>query len=246
MLIAIFSDIHGNREAFEACLDDAARLRADRTVLLGDYVGYGADPAWVVERVRGLVAAGAVALAGNHDRALDRGDEAMNPMAQAAIAWTRMRLEASHRAFLASLPLTAEDGERLYVHATAAAPESWDYVTGAAAAERSMRCTPARITLCGHTHVPALYHMAPDKPAVPFRPVTGIGIPLLKQRRWLGVVGAVGQPRDGDPAAAYALFQAETATLTTMRVPYDVETAARKILAAGLPARLAARLHEGR
>jgi diadenosine tetraphosphatase ApaH/serine/threonine PP2A family protein phosphatase len=246
MLIAIFSDIHGNREAFEACLDDAARLRVDRIVLLGDYVGYGADPAWVVERVRSLVAAGALALAGNHDRALDHGDEAMNPMAQAAIAWTRTQLEAAQRAFLAALPLPAEEGERLYVHATAAAPASWDYVTGAAAAERSMRCTPARITLCGHTHVPALYHMAPGKPAVPFRPVTGVGVPLLKQRRWLGVVGAVGQPRDGDPAAAYALLQAETATLTTMRVAYDVETAAGKIVDAGLPPRLAARLYEGR
>jgi diadenosine tetraphosphatase ApaH/serine/threonine PP2A family protein phosphatase len=246
MLIALLSDIHGNREALDACLAHAARMRVDRYVFLGDYVGYGVDPGYVVDAVRRLVAEGAVALKGNHDAAVEGSDRDMNGMARAAIAWTRGRLDPGQRAWLAGLPLAHEEGERLFVHASACDPGDWEYVTGPVQAERSLRRTRARVVFCGHVHVPALYHMAEDKPAIRFDPVPGQGVPLLLTRRWLGVMGAVGQPRDGDPAAAYSLLHHERSTLTLMRVPYDVEAASRKILEAGLPEPLATRLHAGR
>ncbi|MDQ4134631.1 MAG: metallophosphatase family protein [Pseudomonadota bacterium] len=246
MLIAILSDIHGNREALEACLEDAARRGAERFVFLGDFVGYGADPVWVVETARAAVAAGALALRGNHDEALLTGGGGMNALARAAIDWTRDQLGPEQLRFLADLPLAAEEDPYLFVHANAWAPGAWGYVTGPVEAERSLRCTAAQATFCGHTHVPALFQIAPDKPAVGFRPVSGCAVPLLRQRRWLAVVPAVGQPRDGDPDAGYALLDPEKGTVTFRRVTYDVEAAARKIVAAGLPPRLASRLLEGR
>src|SRR5690348_3215334 len=110
MLIALFADIHANRQAFSACLDAAGAAGAERIVLLGDYVGYGADPEWVLARVMGLVDDGAVAVLGNHDHAIGHPSERMNQAAQIAIDWTRRELSAPARAFLESLPLTAKDG----------------------------------------------------------------------------------------------------------------------------------------
>lgn len=246
MLIALLSDIHGNLEALEACLDHARRMRAERFVLLGDYVGYGADPGPVLEVVRELVRGGAPALLGNHDAAVEGSSQDMNRVAREAIAWTRAQLDAGQRAFLQSLPLTHREGDRLFVHANACHPAGWGYVTGPGEAERSLERTDARVVLCGHLHVPGLYHQVPGRPAQGFTPVAGEGVPLLPTRRWLAVLGAVGQPRDGNPAAAYALLHQERSTLTVMRVPYDVDRAARKVLDAGLPAVLAARLREGR
>ena len=246
MRIALMSDIHGNREAFEACLAHARRSQVQRIVFLGDYVGYGADPVWVVETVRARVAAGAVALLGNHDAAALGSDDDMNADARTAIRWTRTHLDGAACAFLAALPLTHRESERLYVHANAWAPIEWGYILGPVEAERSLRRTDARVTLCGHVHAPALYAMAPARPACGYTPVCGVDVPLLPTRRWLAVVGAVGQPRDGNPAACYALFDDARQTLTIIRVPYDVEAAAQKIEAAGLPPRLAARLRLGR
>ncbi len=246
MRIALMSDMHGNREAFEACLAHARRSAVDRMIFLGDYVGYGADPGWIVDTVRTEVARGAVALLGNHDAAALGDDDRMNADAQAAIRWTRGRLDADARAFLAGLPLGAREGDILYVHANAWAPGSWDYILDRFDAERSLERTDARVTLCGHVHVPALYAMAPGRPAQGHTPVPGVAVPLLPTRRWLAVIGAVGQPRDGNPAAAYALLDDARHALTTVRVPYDVEAAARKIADAGLPPRLAARLSLGR
>ena len=122
MLLAVFSDIHGNRQAFEACLKVARAKGAERFVLLGDFVGYGGDPEWTVDTVMGLVEAGAMAVRGNHDNAIGSLSESMNAAAQAAIEWTRGRLSAPQRRFLAELPLTLQDDDRLYVHAEAAHP----------------------------------------------------------------------------------------------------------------------------
>jgi diadenosine tetraphosphatase ApaH/serine/threonine PP2A family protein phosphatase len=246
MLTAIMSDIHGNREAFSACLAHARRAGVDRLVYLGDYVGYGADPGWVLETVRSHVRDGAIALMGNHDDAITGADEDMHADAQAAIRWAREQINDDARAFVAALPLTHRNGHRLFVHANAWAPSRWGYIRGPIEAERSMRRTDARITICGHVHVPALYAMTPSKPAISYKPVAGVAVPLLASRHWLYTVGAVGQPRDGNPAAAYALLDDTRDMLTTVRVPYDVETAAQKIIAAGLPPPLAARLHIGR
>lgn len=249
MRIALLADIHANREALAACLRHAAGQGVGRLVFLGDLVGYGADPGWVVETVRARVAQGeAIALLGNHDEAAvsPRGPVGMNAEAAAAIAWTRERLDPEAVAFLASLPLVAEDGERLYVHADASAPTRWRYVADAEAARRSLDATAARIIVCGHVHVPALYGLTATDKLIAHRPVPGVAVPLLRPRRWLAALGAVGQPRDGDPRACYGLLDTERSELAWMRVPYDAATAAAKIRAAGLPESLAARLERGR
>jgi diadenosine tetraphosphatase ApaH/serine/threonine PP2A family protein phosphatase len=245
MRIALMTDMHGNREAFAACLDHAAQNGIDRYVFLGDFAGYGADPGWVIDAVRTHVARGAIALLGNHDAAVLVDDSHMNEAAAAAIAWTRTQLDDGHRAFLAGLPLFVAEDDRLYVHASAFEPDQWHYVTDLYAASRSLMATKVHATFCGHTHVPALFHMSPTGKFASFDPVARVEIPLNPQRRWLAVIGSVGQPRDRDPAACYAVLDDARDTLTYARVPYDIDSAARKILAAGLPAILAARLFEG-
>lgn len=246
MLTALLSDIHGNREALDACLEHARRAGAERIVFLGDYVGYGADPGYVVDTVARHVEGGAAALLGNHDEAIFAPSPGMNPLAAAAIAWTRERLDTAQIAFLRARPLSAEEGERLFVHASADDPRGWPYVTTSAEAERSMNATSRRLTFCGHVHVPALFHRPPRGPVAHETPVAGKPIALAPERRWLAVIGAVGQPRDADARACYGLLDDERGTLTYIRVPYDIDAAAAKIVQVGLPPALAARLHRGR
>jgi diadenosine tetraphosphatase ApaH/serine/threonine PP2A family protein phosphatase len=244
VLIAIFTDIHGNREAFEACLAHARRQPIDRYMFLGDYVGYGADPGFVVDTVKDLVGRGAVALLGNHDSAATGRAENMNSAAAQAIEWTRRQLSPAQIDFLRRRPLIHTDGDRLYVHASADAPQEWDYVLDSGAAERSFAATTARLTLCGHTHVPLLFRLSDGGRAAAFEPTAGAAIPC-RDGRMLAVIGAVGQPRDQNPDACYALHDDAAGTLTYVRVPYDIDAAAKKIRAAGLPAMLAARLAFG-
>ena len=245
MLIALLADIHANREALEACLDDASREGADDLVFLGDLVGYGPDPAWVVERVAGLVAGGALAVQGNHDAAAAGGSETMSSLAEAAIRWTRERLEAVHKDFLRTLPLDLNEDDRLYVHASASAPEDWIYLVGAREAFHSFRATAQRLTFCGHTHKPALFNESATSLPHHHVPVDDAPVPLLAQRRWIAVLGAVGQPRDHNPAACYGLLDTAANRLTFRRVPYDVDVTARKIVKAGLPEALARRIVSG-
>jgi diadenosine tetraphosphatase ApaH/serine/threonine PP2A family protein phosphatase len=246
MRIALLADLHANREAVEACLARVRALGCDRIVLLGDLVGYGADPQWVVDCVRQLVAHGAIVVRGNHDEAAaGAASEYMHVDAAAAIAWTAGRLDPEQRAFLARLPLQVEEDDRLYVHANAWAPERWGYVDSRLAATRCLEATDKRITFCGHVHTPALYHTQPGT-AAQFAPHPGFAIPLSRARRWLAVVGACGQPRDGNPAACCALYDTDRDALTFLRVPYDAHAAARKIRDAGLPETLARRLLGGR
>ena len=119
MLIALFADIHANRQAFSACLAKAREQGAERIVLLGDYVGYGADPEWTVNTVMELVGKGATAILGNHDSAIGNPREQMNVEAQMVIEWTRGELGSAQREFLAGLPLTRDEDDRLYVHSEA-------------------------------------------------------------------------------------------------------------------------------
>jgi predicted phosphodiesterase len=246
MALAILSDIHGNREALDACLEDAYAQGADEFVFLGDLVGYGADPDYVVDTAIHFAAGGATVLKGNHDEAVLVGTAGMNSYASTALKWTADQLNPKQKAFLASLPMTMARGEALFVHADASQPAAWRYVTDTGAADRSLRATEHRVTFCGHVHRPQLYHKAAQKPPVCFIPKSGIPIPLAKSQKWLAVIGAVGQPRDEIPSAAYALYAPEAATLTYMRVGYDIERAARKIKEAGLPSILSARLFVGR
>ena len=243
MLTALFTDIHGNREALEACLAHA-RQRIDRHVFLGDLVGYGADPGFVVDTVMAHVEKGAIALLGNHDSAATGADESMNDDAQRAIEWTRAQLTAGQRDFLAGLPLTAAEGDRLFVHASAHAPAEWDYLIDADAAMRSFNATDARLTFCGHIHVPILFQLSADRRLAGYTPAAGTAVPL-SPGRFTAVIGAVGQPRDRNPDACYAVYDDKANTLTYVRVPYDIDTATKKIRDAGLPRRLAARLAFG-
>jgi diadenosine tetraphosphatase ApaH/serine/threonine PP2A family protein phosphatase len=245
VLIALFADIHANRQAFSACLAQARDFGAQRIVLLGDYIGYGADPEWTVTTVMDLVDKGAVAVLGNHDNALANPREQMNLEARIVIEWTRGELAASERKFLADLPLTATDADRLYVHSEASSPASWTYVTSTVEAARSITTTSAQITFCGHVHQPAIYSMSPTAKMTAFTPTTGAAVPLLQGRRWLAVLGSVGQPRDGNPAAAYVMLDTDKRAVTYCRAPYDVAKAAAAIRKKGLPRWLADRLLVG-
>jgi diadenosine tetraphosphatase ApaH/serine/threonine PP2A family protein phosphatase len=246
MRIAVLTDIHANRQAFEAVLTDIEGHGIDRTALLGDIVGYGGDPEWCVDTATSLVRSGAICVRGNHDSAAIDGPEAMSPLARLAIDWTRARLNDTHRTFLSGLPLTAELDDMLFVHASASEPGAWSYVTSDTRATPSFRATTARLILCGHVHVPLLTSC--DRSGMvrqqTFR--AGLPIPLLPSRRWLAVVGSVGQPRDGVPHAGWALVDTDSAELTFRRTPYDVAAAASRVRAMGLPELLATRLLTGR
>jgi diadenosine tetraphosphatase ApaH/serine/threonine PP2A family protein phosphatase len=246
VLLAIFADIHANRQAFSACLDLARARGAQRMICLGDYVGYGADPEWTVETVMGLVNSGAMAVRGNHDNAISTSSENMNAEAQAAIEWTRGRLSVAQRRFLAELPMTLREDDRLYVHSEASSPGGWRYVQSTADAARCIAATDAHITFCGHIHLPSLYSMSAAAKMTGFIPASGAPVPLVAGRRWLAVIGSVGQPRDRNPAAAFAMLDTETREITYCRVLYDVEAAAQRIRDNGLPFWLADRLMVGR
>ena len=241
----MFADIHANQQAFTACLAQARDFGARRCVLLGDYVGYGADPEWTVKTIMDLVDNGAVAVRGNHDSAVGNTRERLNVEAEIVIEWTRGELGLAERRFLEQLPLTREDDDRLYVHGDASSPQSWRYVMNVDDAARSIRAAASPMTFCGHVHRPALYTMSANGKMTAFKPTTGAAIPLLPGRRWLAVLGSVGQPRDGNPAASYAMLNTARRELMFCRAPYDVQAAATQIRSNGLPASLADRLFVG-
>lgn len=247
MKIALLADVHANLAALDACLAHAASQGAATPAFLGDLVGYGPQPDEVLEVIAAHAARGALVVGGNHDAAVvDGRTETMDRTAAEAVHWTRARLSAAGRRFLAALPLVARLDDALLVHASAQAPEAFTYVTDPLRAEESLAAAGATWVFCGHVHVPALYHLAPGGRAAHFAPVPGVAIPVAARRRWLAVVGSAGQPRDGNPAACYALFDAASATLTFHRVPYDVRATAARVRAAGLPERLALRLEHGK
>ncbi|MCA3180299.1 MAG: metallophosphoesterase family protein [Burkholderiaceae bacterium] len=246
MRVALLADVHANRESLVACLVDVRRLGADRLAFLGDLVGYGADPGWVVDRVREEVARGAVTVRGNHDASVaDPAREGRHEEAQRVADWTRAQLDEPSLAFLRGLPLEHEEGDVLCVHANAYAPGRWDYLAGRVEVGRSLAATRASITFCGHVHDPMLWTLSGTVKLGEFRPVADTPIPVPGHRQWLAVVGSAGQPRDGDPAACWALFDSAARTLTWRRVAYDHAGAAARIRAAGLPERFAARLETG-
>lgn len=245
MRIAVLTDIHANREAFEAVLADLEDRDIGRIAILGDVVGYGPDPVWCVQRVQSLMKTGAVCLRGNHDNAAAGAEESMSQNARKAMDWTLVQLDAGAKAFLGRLPLTVAEDEIQYVHASADAPGDWNYIRNDIRAVPSFRASTARILLCGHVHVPLLVSCdrSGQVRAQSFR--SGLPVPLIRSRRWLAVIGAVGQPRDGHAQAGYAILDLDTDELTFRRVAYDVMRTAEKIRAAGLPPALAQRLMAG-
>jgi diadenosine tetraphosphatase ApaH/serine/threonine PP2A family protein phosphatase len=200
----------------------------------------------VLDIVQEHAARGAIAVLGNHDAAaIGRPVKGFNALAQAAVDWTQGRLGPRQRAFLGALPLTVREGDLLFVHASAAFPERWSYVTGARQAAQSMKAGNAGFIFSGHVHEQRLFYMGTRGHPIPFRPVPGTPIPTSRHRQWLAIVGSAGQPRDRNNAACYALADLGRARFTFFRVAYDYEAAADKIRSAGLPERLARHLERG-
>lgn len=244
MKYLVISDIHANLEALEATL--AAAGPHDHVLVLGDLIGYGADPNAVIARVRALPAA--TCIRGNHDKvgAGLEGVDGFNYLAKHAIAWTAATMSADARGWIAALPqgpVVVDDLVEI-CHGT---PFDEDvYVFDDLDAMRSLRAARRPLCLYGHTHVPAAFriagaleHLGPPRGPT-FR------IALDEDARYLVNCGAVGQPRDGDPRAAFGVLDTTARTLTVMRVTYDVAAAQGKIIAAGLPDVLAQRLAVGR
>ena len=239
----VLSDVHGNLEALEATLADAPPC--DAILILGDLVGYGADPNAVIDRVRGLRRPAIVR--GNHDKVASgvASVDTFNHLARRAIMWTSDRLTPDNRVWLASLPhgpVIVDDG----VEICHGSPVDEDqYIFDDADARRALDATRRPLCLFGHTHVPAVFRLLGE--TVAMTPVTaGTVIELRKGSRYLVNCGAVGQPRDGDPRAAFGVVDHGAGTVTFSRVAYDVATAQAKMLAAGLPDALARRLSVGR
>ncbi|MDO8671560.1 MAG: metallophosphoesterase family protein [Dehalococcoidia bacterium] len=240
------SDIHGNLTALKAVIADLRdKGPVDEYWCMGDIVGYGPAPNECVELLKQLDLR---CVLGNHDAAaaglLDLAD--FNLAAKDAIKWTMDQLSEDNRQFLASLPMHCSEGDYTLVHGSPLDP-TWDYISSAAKAKTSLSYLQTLHGLVGHTHVPVLYVYVPEnKTCVVSATPAGQPVQIARQgRRILFNPGSVGQPRDGDPRASYALLDVTASTITHHRVPYDVEAVQRAMRALGLPTSLAERLSHG-
>jgi predicted phosphodiesterase len=241
MRLALLSDIHANREGFEAVLADIEQQNIDQLVVLGDIVGHGPDPDWCLDTVEHLVKDGALCLRGNHDRTACCNPQ-INPAARKVIDWTVNRLNARQKLFLAELPYDIRLGEVLFVHASADQPEAWRAVTDATAAAPSFAATDAQLIFCGHVHRAAIYSEDAAGRVSAHAIANSMPLALLPSRRWMGVVGSVGQPRDGSDMASYAILDQPRRELSFVQTFYDAAITARKSRAVGLPQASAQRL----
>ena len=244
MKYLILSDIHANLEALDAVL--AAAPRYDHALVLGDLVGYGANPDEVIERMRALPSA--TFIRGNHDKVATGLEtvENFNHLARYAIQWTAAKLQPRNRDWLAALPAgpTLVDEVVMICHG---APFDEDvYIFDDLDARRAFTVMTRPLCLFGHTHVPAAFQFDDEMCAIGPPRGDRYRLALDLDAMYLVNCGAVGQPRDGDPRAAFALLDTEDRTLTVMRVNYDIASAQAKIIAAGLPEVLAQRLAIGR
>lgn len=243
MRIGVISDVHANLEALDAVLAEIDRECPDALVCLGDFVGYGPDPnaciEWLGSRLR-------AAVVGNHDQAAlgDRPIDDFNLFAQEAIVWTQRALAEGARSFLRSLPLRAEIEGLLLVHGSPRRPAE-EYVLDWRTARASFTADPFRVALVGHTHQPVAFIETGGRTGA-----QGLlpGVPLVLDPgcRYMINAGSVGQPRDGDPRAAWLLLDTGAGTATLFRVPYAVGQTQRKMEEAGLPIPLIERLAIGR
>ncbi|MDX1765045.1 MAG: metallophosphoesterase family protein [bacterium] len=240
MLVAFYSDVHSNLEALTAVLDDMGRHRPDQILFGGDAVGYGPNPNECLERI---FAVSHAMVAGNHDHAAaDLFDSALfNPFARDAILWTRSVLTPENRRRIASMPLTASTKEVFVVHGSPEAPGDWDYLHSAADAAHQFEFFTEKLCVVGHTHRPAIYMKDGEKI------VKGPESMLTFEERFRYIVnvGSVGQPRDGNRDALYALYETGERTLSFHRVAYDYRATQEKMRAAHLPSFLIDRLESG-
>ncbi|MGO9751903.1 MAG: metallophosphoesterase family protein [Solirubrobacteraceae bacterium] len=242
MRVAIVSDIHGNRQALEAVLDELDACGLDALWCLGDIVGYGAEPEACVEAIRRRAA---ICLAGNHDLGVT-GTLALSDFsyaARTAAEWTRAQITAGTRAYLRSLaPMHEQASVGLY-HGSPRDP-IWEYVLSSSLADLCLDVQPHRVCLVGHSHVALSFRRSPGGAASGER--RGDGDLLdISGGEWLLNPGSAGQPRDGDPRAAWLELDLAGWTATFHRTEYDIEAAAAAILGAGLPESLAERLSFG-
>ena len=239
----IFGDVHGNLEALETILADARRQETDRYVCVGDIVGYGANPSDCIDRIQRLTRQ---VVAGNHDCAVvGRTDiEYFNFFAREAVLWTQQQLTPEQSSYLRGLPLTLELDGMTVVHATVHQPSLFGYIESAMAARQSFDAMTSKLAFVGHSHVPVTFFYEDQGEEIWYSQDNEV--PLGDFSKTIVNVGSVGQPRDDNPRAAYAVYDSEQRKVTIRRVEYDVEAARQKIIDAGLPEVLAARLLLGR
>lgn len=235
MRCAILGDIHGNLQALEAVLADARGYGCEEFHCLGDVVGYNANPSECIEIVRSLPGA---CVLGNHDAAAASGSplDGFSANAAASLHWTRGRLDASQKEWLAALRPQRQIRRTTLVHATLDSPTSWAYIRTPQEAELSLACQSTPVCFFGHTHVTGVF--AKGVPRMPL--IDAMRLP--RDIKLLINAGSVGQPRDGDWRAAYLIHDEEGGELWLRRIEYDVHAARAAVLEAGLPGRLADRL----
>lgn len=242
MKIAIFSDVHSNLPALEAVLTDIKRQCASMLVCLGDIVGYNAEPAACVERVRETCDC---VIQGNHDEAcavdLDISD--FSSIAEAGVKYSRAHLPAEHKQYLRDLRLFKTTERWTYVHASLAEPSEWYYVNSPREALLHFCEQRTPVAFCGHTHRPLVWFRDRSGKLGIERPRALVA--LYRPAKYLVNVGSVGQSRDRDPRACYTIFDTDNNAIHFRRISYNVRATQKKILAAGLPEVLALRLELG-
>lgn len=240
MRFAIFGDIHANLEALQAVLADAQAHEATHFVCLGDVVGYNANPHECVEVVRALKCP---VVKGNHDEQASLTEElgGFNPLAEEAINWTRGHLTDEDKVWLRDLKMVRQVRDFTIVHATLDTPHKWGYVFNQLDAAASFNYQHTNICFYGHTHAPRAYI---KDASVKSQVLDKLNIESGK--KYFINCGSVGQPRDGDWHAAYCLYSMDEQLVELRRIEYDIWTAQDKIVAAGLPQRLADRLALGK
>jgi predicted phosphodiesterase len=241
MKYAILGDIHANLEALTATLEDADSQGAERFVCTGDIVGYNADPKACLHRLRAI---NCQMVQGNHDyyAACNENMDLFTPMARRSIHWTRKQLSSFDRKFLRELPMILDIDAFTIVHSSLSSPQRWNYIFKRKAAEAHFRNQFNQVCFFGHTHVPLAFIRNDQQTEKGFYDE----LLIRPNAQYLINVGSVGQPRDRNPNAAYVVYDTATNTIQMRRVEYDIETAQKKIRAAGLPFRNALRLSSGR
>ena len=241
MKYGIISDIHGNLEALTVVLEKCKELGVEEYICVGDIVGYNANPSECLEIIRKLPLA--VIVQGNHDSeaSVDSDLTEFNEQASKAIMWTRNQLTTEQKAYLSELPLKSRIGRITVVHASLDDPEEWGYVMDAYAAEASMSYQFSQVCFYGHTHVP----MAFDREHGEVKMLESASFIVQPGHKYFVNSGSVGQPRDKDYRASFAVYDTEECEISVHRVDYDVKSTQVKILDAGLPERLAERLELG-